>query len=94
MKQHRCCSTYGDAVGDAQVLTDELATFDKRRAELLGEAAGKYALVHGQDVVGFYDTQHDAIAEGYRRFGNVPFLVKLVAAVDVPEQFVTNVLGS
>lgn len=71
-------------------LAEELQAFDERRAELLGEAPGKFALVHGQVIVGTYDTQADAIAEGYRRFGNVPFLVKRIAAVDAPEQFVSN----
>jgi len=72
------------------VLATELETFEQRRQELLGEGAGKWALVKGTDVVGTYDTEGDAIAEGYRKFGNVPFLVKQVNAVDVPRTFVSN----
>lgn len=74
-------------------LAEELATFEVHRSELLGPATGKFALVHGRDVVGTYDTERDAIAEGYRRFGNVPFLVKEVAAVEVPEYFVSGLLA-
>jgi hypothetical protein len=74
-------------------LATELRTFDEHRDELMGRAAGKYALVHGNEIVGLYDTEHDAIVEGYRRLGNVPFLVKVVAPVDVPEQFVSNLLA-
>ncbi len=72
------------------VLGTELRTFDEHRAELVGRSAGKYALVHETDIAGAFDTEHDAIAEGYRRYGNIAFLVKQIAAVDIPKQFVSN----
>lgn len=74
-------------------LAEELATFEAHRSELLGSAENRFALVHHSEVVGTYDTELDAITEGYRRFGNVPFLVKRVAAFDVPAHFVSNLLA-
>ncbi len=49
--------------------------------------------VHGDEVAGFYETEGDAISEGYRRYGNVPFLVKQVVEVEIPECFVSNLLA-
>jgi hypothetical protein len=73
-------------------LQQELETFEAHRAELLGQAPGKFALVHSDQVAGIFDTEADAIREGYRQFGNVPFLVKRIEAVDTPERFVSNLV--
>ena len=35
----------------------------------------------------------DAIAAGYQQFGNVPFLVKQVAKIEIPHNFMSNRLG-
>jgi len=68
-------------------LARELDAFEAHRQELMGRAAGRYALVHGDQLAGEYDTENNAIAEGYKLFGNVPFLVKKVEAVDIPRRF-------
>jgi hypothetical protein len=73
-------------------LRQELETFDARRAELLGRAPGKYALVHADQVIDVFDTEADAIREGYRQFGNVPFLVKKIMPIDIPERFPSNLI--
>jgi hypothetical protein len=73
-------------------LRRELEVFEAHRAELLGRASGKYALIHGEQVVDIYDTEADAIREGYRQFGNVPFLVKRIVPVDIPERFASNLI--
>lgn len=70
-------------------LARELETFEANRARLLGESLRKYVLIHGEELVGTYDTESDAIAEGYRRFGNVPFLVKRVTPVEEPADFLS-----
>ena len=75
------------------VLKTELETFENHQEKLLEEAAGAYALVHGENLVGSYKDESDAISEGYRQFGNVPFLVKLIAQVETPANFVNNNLG-
>lgn len=70
----------------------ELATFDANRNALLGRAAGKYALVHKDQVIDVFDTEADAIREGYRQLGNIPFLVKKIEPVDMPGLFVSNLI--
>jgi hypothetical protein len=77
---------------DPLPLQHELEVFEAHRAELVGRAAGKYALVHGDEIAGVFDTENDAIRDGYGRFGNEPFLVKLIEPVDTPERFVSNLV--
>jgi hypothetical protein len=75
------------------VLEPELETYDQHKEELLGTAAGKWVLIRGQEIAGTFDTQDDAISEGYRRFGNVPFLVKQILAHEAPEYFTSNLIA-
>lgn len=72
-------------------LKQELETYEAHREQLLGEARGKYVLIRGPSIVATYDTEQDAINEGYRQFGNVPFLVKRIAATDEPANFLSPV---
>lgn len=72
-------------------LARELETYEQNRERLLGEALGKYVLIHGDEIVAAYDTEGDAINEGYRRFGNVPFFVRLISAVDEPANFLSPI---
>lgn len=74
-------------------LKEELATFEAHRDELVGSALDEYVLIKGSDIVGTYESERDAINEGYRRFGNVPFLVKQVAPTDRPLNFVSGLLA-
>lgn len=74
-------------------LETELATFESHRQALLGQATGKFALVHGADIVGTYENKWDAITQGYKQFGNVPFLVRQVLAVETPQNFVSGHLA-
>ncbi len=76
-----------------RALEQELATYEAHRTELLGHAAGRFALVHGSDVIGVFDTKPDAIASGYKQFGNAPFLVREIVAVETPQNFVSNQLA-
>ena len=76
-----------------QVLDTELKTYEQHRDALLGTAEGKYVLIRGDTVVGVYDSKMDAIAQGYREFGNVPFLVKKIVKVESPLNFTSNLLG-
>ena len=76
-----------------ETLKDELRTFESRRDELLGTSLGKWVLIHDGELVGAFETQADAINVGFQRFGNVPFLVKQVVPVEVPQDYVSNHLG-
>jgi hypothetical protein len=74
-------------------LDTELRYFNERRAELLENAAGKFALVKGQALLGTFDSETEAIRHGYQTLGNVPFLVKQVTEADIPLSFTSFHLG-
>jgi hypothetical protein len=63
-------------------LEKELATYEKMKADLLKAYEGKFALIHGEDFLGAYDTAENAYAEGVKKFGQASFLVKQVAKQD------------
>lgn len=62
-------------------LETELATY-KAKLEELKAYAGKYVLIHGNDVIDTYSAYDDALKEGYERFGLDPFLVKRIDAIE------------
>jgi hypothetical protein len=74
-------------------LETEWRYFNEHRADFVEEAAGKYALIKGDTLIGMYDNEASAIRTGYERLGNVPFLVKQVTAVDIPLTFTSFDLG-
>lgn len=39
---------------------------------------GKFVLIHESEVCGFFGEYAEALTEGYKKFGVVPFLVKKV----------------
>ena len=56
-----------------------LATYARRKGELLQAGhRGKWVLIHHEDVAGIFESRQLGLADGYRRFGNVPFLVREV----------------
>ncbi len=63
-------------------LERELAVFQQKLPEFTAEHAGKYVLIHGNDVVDFFTSYEDAIKAGYAKFGLDPFLVKQVQAIE------------
>jgi len=67
-------------------LEAELETFQKRLPSLLGMAAGKFALVHGEEV-SVWPNADAAIDEGYERYGLDQFLVKEIIEHEVPRYF-------
>ncbi|OGW05562.1 MAG: hypothetical protein A2889_06405 [Nitrospinae bacterium RIFCSPLOWO2_01_FULL_39_10] len=75
-----------------ELLTKELQTFNTHKSELIGKANGKFALVKDDQIVDIFDTKFDAIRQGYEHFGNVPFLVKKIVEIDIPQNFTSNLL--
>ena len=76
-----------------QLLDSELKTYEQNRDHLLGTAEGKFVLIRNNQVIGVYDSKMDAIAAGYQQFGNVPLLVKQIVKVEIPQNFISNLLG-
>jgi len=69
-----------------EMLKKELETYSTQKNELIGKSKGKFALI-------VFDTKIDAIHQGYKRFGNVPFLVKQIVEIETPQNFTSNLLG-
>lgn len=57
-------------------LEKELAAFERLKEELLKNHKQKFALMHGDDFVGAFDTPDAAYRAGVEKFGKEPFLVK------------------
>lgn len=68
------------------VLRTELDTY-KANLDKWSDENGKFTLIKGDEVVGFYPTSIAALQEGYKRFKLDSFLVKRICIVD-PVQFV------
>jgi hypothetical protein len=45
---------------------------------MMAEHAGKFALIHDRSVVDFFKTPGEAVSEGARQFGALPFSVQRV----------------
>jgi hypothetical protein len=73
-----------------ELIREEISTYEAHRAELLGSARGKWVLIHGQAVLGTFESQRDAVDQGYRTVGLVPFLVKQVVEVESPVNFAST----
>ena len=58
------------------VLEEEYRFFDHHRAELLAKGEHKFVLIKGHVIVDVFASYEDALKEGLKRFGNVPFLIK------------------
>lgn len=61
-------------------LMRELETYEKMLPEL-STNTGKFALIHGDDLVGIYDTYGDALTVGYDKFDLEPFMVRKISII-------------
>jgi hypothetical protein len=62
-------------------LETELDTYRDNLPKMLLDE-GKFALIHGHEVAGIFDTYADALNEGYKLFKLEQFLVKQIQAVE------------
>lgn len=76
-----------------EMLQEELRTFETQKKELLEKARGKFALIKGHQIVSVFDTETDAVRQGYERLGNVPFLVKEIVEYESSALFTSDLLG-
>ena len=62
------------------MLETERQFFSEHLAELLSQHGEKFVVVKDDELIGAFNTIEDALAEGARRFGLTPFLVRQVTA--------------
>ena len=60
-------------------LDRELAHYKAHLSEFL-EHEGKFVVIHGEDVAGFWETYDDALQVACHEFGIEPFLIKKIEA--------------
>ena len=63
-------------------LQTERDFFDRSLEQWLPLHLGKVALIKGEELIGVYDNELTAVAEGARRFGDEPFLVRRIQRGD------------
>jgi hypothetical protein len=68
-------------VEDPMALEKELATYNAKLQELK-QHEGKFVLIQDDSVIDLFSSYDDALKEGYKRFGLVPFLVKQIHAIE------------
>lgn len=75
-------------------LETELQFYESHRAEWLQHYNGKFALIKGVDLLGTYSTWDEALEEGVKRLGNVPFLVRRIQPENDTVQFPALAVGA
>ena len=72
-------------------LKTEIQTYEREKQRLLSENEGKYAVIHGTEVAGVWDTYVDALHAAYEKFGLEPFLVKQIEVIDQIQYFTRDI---
>jgi len=63
-----------------ELFAEELDFYNQNKEAFLHEYTNRYLLIKGRRLVANFADQDAAVAEGVRRFGNEPFLVRLSGA--------------
>jgi hypothetical protein len=64
-------------------LEREFAAYEAKLSELRFGCLGRFALVHGDDIVSIHDAYGEALALGYEKFGLESFMVTEIGAKPV-----------
>lgn len=68
-------------------LREEIRTYKKMKKRLLEEAKGRHVLIKDNQIIDTFSSYDDALSEGYKLFGNTPFLVKEIREVEEIKHF-------
>ena len=72
------------------VLEREYQAFKDHYAELLAKGEGKFALIKGEAIVDVFSSYEDALKEGLKRFGDIPFLIQEIQREEDVNFFYTH----
>ena len=75
------------------MLKEEIRIFNDHLSEWLKSHTGKFVLIKGEEVIGFYNTDIEALSEGARLFGLEPFLVRPVIPVQEEVEIPAMMIG-
>ena len=60
-------------------LEKEIDAFMEQLADMLKQHEGMWTVFKGGEPLGFYHTQEDALRKAYKKYGNVPLLLREVS---------------
>ena len=63
-------------------LDEQIAVYQSMRDDLEREHMGKWVVVHGGVVAGYFETHWDAAEAAVQRFGDGPYLIREIGAPD------------
>lgn len=70
------------------LLAQEEKLYEKYKDLLLKKGEGKYVVIQDEMILKFFETEEDALKEGYKAFkAQRPFLIRKVSAVDSVHYF-------
>lgn len=85
-------------MADAAVptLSKEIAAYEGMRGKLETDHFGKWVIVHGEALVGLYDTFEEAAEYAVERFGRGPYLIREVGAapITLPASVLYNLVAA
>ena len=58
------------------LLKAEIAYYDEHSKELLLKYPNRFVLIHDDQLIGDFESRAEAVAEGVRRYGRGPFLIR------------------
>ena len=76
-----------------EILKEEAGAYDAHLSYLLEKGEGKFVLIHDSEIGGIFDSEADAIDQGFKTFGSVPFLVKQILREEEPIEFLSMNVG-
>jgi hypothetical protein len=75
------------------MLEKELQYYESIKDELLAHHKGKFALIRDEQLIDTFNQDIDAYKEGVKRFGNSPFLVRLISNTQPEVKYPALMLG-
>lgn len=72
--------------GGSILLRKESQFFKEQREELLKEHQGKFVLIKNERIWGIFETESDAIQNGYEQIGNEAFFVSRITEAQSPDE--------
>ncbi len=75
-----------------EMLKKELEVYEAQKSELIAKSKGKFVLIKDDKVIDVFDSEIDAIHQGYELYENTPFLVKQIVEIETPQNFTSNLL--
>ena len=64
------------------MLDEEVKYYESQREKLLATDRDKFVLIKGTNIIGIYESDANAYAEGLSKIGNEPFLIKQITEQD------------